>query len=111
MEFEAMFASEEACREYLSRLRWPNGFRCPRCGGDKAWATKRSLWHCTACGRQVSLTAGTIFQDARKPLRMWFHAMWWVTSGLSKLKLRVPRLACPTVFPALLDKPAVAPNV
>ena len=80
MEFDAMFASEEACREYLSRLRWPNGFRCPQCGGDKAWATKRSLWHCTACGRQVSVTAGTIFQDTRKPLRMWFHAMWRVTS-------------------------------
>jgi transposase-like protein len=80
MEFDTMFASEEACREYLSRSRWPNGFRCPQCGGDKAWATKRSLWHCTACGRQVSVTAGTIFQDTRKPLRMWFHAMWWVTS-------------------------------
>ncbi len=51
MEFDTMFASEEACREYLSRLRWPNGFRCPQCGGDKAWATKRSLWHCTPNGK------------------------------------------------------------
>lgn len=80
MEFDTMFASEEACREYLSRLRWPDGFRCPQCGGDKAWATKRSLWHCTACGRQVSVTADTIFQGTRKPLRMWFHAIWWVSS-------------------------------
>lgn len=80
MEFEATFASEEACREYLCRLRWPNGFRCPHCGGDKAWATQRRLWHCGACGRQASLTAGTIFQDTHKPLRTWFHAMWWVTS-------------------------------
>jgi len=80
MEFEARFASEEACREYLLTLRWPDGFRCPRCEGSKAWPTDRGLLHCAACGHQVSVTAGTIFQDTRKPLRMWFRAMWWVTS-------------------------------
>lgn len=80
MEFEARFASEEACREYLFTQRWPGGFRCPRCEGSKAWPTDRGLWHCAACGHQVSVTAGTIFQDTRKPLQMWFRAMWWVTS-------------------------------
>jgi len=80
MEFDTMFATEAACRQYLFRMRWPDGFRCPQCHGEKAWETKRGLLNCTACGRQVSLTAGTIFQDTRKPLRMWFHAMWWVTN-------------------------------
>ena len=80
MEFEARFASEEACRKYLFTLRWPDGFRCPRCEGSKAWPTDRGLWHCAACGHQVSVTAGTIFQDTRKPLQMWFRTMWWVTS-------------------------------
>jgi len=91
MEFESRFASEEACREYLFQLRWPEGFRCPRCDGRKAWPTERGLWHCAACGYQVSVTAGTIFQDTRKPLRMWFRAMWWVTSqktGASALGLQ-----------------------
>lgn len=77
-EFEARFATEDACRAYLSRLRWPDGFRC-RCGEAKAWWTARGLWQCAACGAQTSVTAGTIFQDTRKPLRLWFHAMWWVT--------------------------------
>lgn len=80
MEFEARFANEKACREYLFAQRWPGGFRCPRCEGSKAWPTDRGLWHCAACGHQVSVTAGTIFQDTRKPLQMWFRAMWWVTS-------------------------------
>jgi transposase-like protein len=80
MEFETRFATEEACREYLFQMRWPEGFRCPRCGGSKAWPTERGLWHCAACSHQVSVTAGTVFQDTRKPLRMWFRAMWWVTS-------------------------------
>src|SRR5713101_1531538 len=67
-EFEARFATEDACRTYLARLRWPDGFRC-RCGDTNAWWTARGLWQCTACGAQTSITAGTVFQDTRKPLR------------------------------------------
>jgi transposase-like protein len=80
MEFNERFATEEACREYLSRLRWPEGIRCPRCAGGKGWFTRRGLWHCAGCGHQLSVTAGTIFQDTHKPIRMWFQAMWWVCS-------------------------------
>ena len=80
MDFESRFSSEEACVEYLIQMRWPDGFVCPSCGGPKAWRTGRMLFHCAACGRQVSVTAGTIFQGTRKPLQMWFRAMWWVTS-------------------------------
>ena len=80
MEFESRFFSEEACLEYLIQMRWPDGFVCPSCDGRKAWRTGRALFHCAGCGRQVSATAGTIFQGTRKPLQMWFRAMWWVTS-------------------------------
>jgi len=40
----------------------------------------RPLWLCSGCRRQVSLTAGTIFQDSHIPLTIWFRAMWQVTS-------------------------------
>ena len=79
MELEANFASEEACRAYLARLRWPTGFHCPHCGAEKAWPV-RGLWECAGCGCQTSVTAGTIFQDTRIPLPVWFRAMWWVTT-------------------------------
>lgn len=79
-EFEEWFSTEEACIEYLRRLRWPEGFRCPGCGSGKAWLTGRGLLRCSACERQTSATAGTIFEGTRKPLRMWFQAMWYVTS-------------------------------
>jgi len=91
LEFEARFASEEACRAYLAALRWPEGFRCPACGQTKAWGTGRDLLHCATCGHQTSVTAGTIFQDTHKPLRLWFRAMWYVTSqkhGASALGLQ-----------------------
>jgi transposase-like protein/Zn ribbon nucleic-acid-binding protein len=80
MEFESRFASEDACAEYLVQLRWPAGFVCPSCNGRKAWRTDRLLFHCAGCGHQVSVTAGTVFQGTRKPLPMWFRAIWWVTS-------------------------------
>jgi transposase-like protein len=95
-ELEAQFGTEEACREYLFRLRWPDGFRCPRCEGSKAWPFRLGRLECGSCGHQTSVTAGTIFQDTHKPLVLWFRTMWWVTSqknGASALGLqRVRRL-------------------
>jgi len=90
-EFERRFSSDQACREYLFALRWPEGFECPRCATRKAWPTRRGLWLCAGCRQQVSVTAGTIFQDSRLPLTLWFRAMWYLTSqknGSSALGLQ-----------------------
>src|ERR1017187_7955008 len=93
-ELESRFSSEQACREYLFRLRWPGGFRCSRCDDAKAWLLRSGLWQCAHCGYQISVTAGTIFQDTRTLLTVWFRAMWWVTSqknGVSALGLTAMR--------------------
>lgn len=90
-EFDDRFGSEEACRAYLFSLRWPDGFVCPRCQSTRAWCTKRTLIACGCCGYQTSEIAGTIFEGTRKPLTMWFRALWWVTSqktGVSALELQ-----------------------
>src|SRR5213076_1799973 len=90
-DFERRFRSEEACRDYLFRVRWPEGFRCPRCGESRAWRLRSALWQCANCAYQASLTAGTIFQDTRTPVKVWFHALWWMTSqkhGASALGLQ-----------------------
>lgn len=91
LELEKRFATNEACWEYLRRLRWPGGFVCPHCGGCKSWKMVRNLLLCAACRRQVSVTAGTVFQDTRLPLVLWFRAMWNVTNeknGVSALSLQ-----------------------
>jgi len=92
LSFESRFGADEACREYLARLRWPEGFICPRCSGTRsAWTATRKRLICAVCRYQASVTAGTIFQDTRKPLRLWFRAIWWVTSqknGASALGLQ-----------------------
>jgi len=79
-EFDRFFGSEEACREYLAHLRWPDGFVCPACRATDAWLTERGLMVCRRCGRNVSVTAGTVFHRTRAPLRLWFQAIWWVTT-------------------------------
>jgi len=80
IEFEKNFSTEKQCREYLFKLRWPDGYRCPRCQHDKAWQLSDIKFKCRSCGYQTSVIAGTIFQGTHKSLTLWFRAIWYVTS-------------------------------
>lgn len=91
MEFEKRFSSEQECHKYLFSLRWPEGLKCPKCQHGKVWMTKHGLYRCSRCRCEISVTAGTIFQDTRKPLQLWFRAIWYVTNqkhGISALGLQ-----------------------
>ena len=91
MELEERFSDEEACRQYLVSLRWPEGFVCPRCKGRQAWTMQAGRLLCGSCRYQISVTAGTIFQGTHLPMTTWFRAMWHVTSqknGMSALGLQ-----------------------
>jgi len=79
-EFLAQFKNENDCWNYIFQIRWPNGFVCPKCSGNKYWLTEQKLIHCSFCGHQSSVTGGTIFHGTRKPLLLWFHIMWWVVA-------------------------------
>jgi transposase-like protein len=90
LELERRFSEEAKCRAYLFALRWPEGFICPVCGGS-GLAIRRDLWRCVQCGRETSVMAGTIFEDSKLPLAVWFRAMWQVASqknGVSALGLQ-----------------------
>ena len=91
-EFQDRFASEEDCRRYLVACRWPDGFRCPRCGGGDAYELAgHGLLQCRSCRHQTSLTAGTVLHRARVPLRLWFSAAYLVTThtpGFSAVQLQ-----------------------
>ena len=91
-EMEQWFRDEAACRDYIRRLRWPEGFICPHCGvSGEPWLMSDELLRCCSCRARTSFTAGTIFEGTRKPLRTWFMAMWFVTSqknGVSPLGLQ-----------------------
>lgn len=91
-EMGQWFRDAAACRDYIRRLRWPDGFVCPHCGAKgEPWAMSDQLLRCRCCHARTSHTAGTVFERSRKPLRTWFMAMWFVTSqknGVSALGLQ-----------------------
>jgi transposase-like protein len=91
-ELQQRFPDEDACRQYLVDSRWPDGFRCPRCQGEKGLVLPaRALWRCQACALDTSLTAGTVMHGTRTPLTHWFWAAYLVathTPGLSAVQLQ-----------------------
>ena len=82
-EMRAWFPNDADCLDYLSWLRWGDGFSCPHCGGKKAWELPDGRRSCANCQRKVSATAGTIFHGTRTPLTLWFAAAWHMTSEKS----------------------------
>jgi transposase-like protein len=91
-QFLDWFATEEACLAYLERLRWPMGFICPNCHtAAQPGRASRARLICRACRHQSSVTAGTIFDKTRTPLKVWLGAAWYVTNhkqGVSALGLQ-----------------------
>src|SRR4051812_49914742 len=89
--FEATYGAEEKCRAVVIAARWPNGFECPACGGRSYSEIKsRGLFQCSACRRQTSPIAGTVFASTHLPLRLWFRAMYHLTQskqGISSVEL------------------------
>jgi hypothetical protein len=90
--FLERFGTDEACRVYLVRARWPEGFRCDGCGHDQAYShKKRLIEECRACGKQHSILAGTIFEQTKTGLARWFLAIYLVTAskgGISAMELQ-----------------------
>jgi len=78
LDFVTQFGSEEQCIAHLAGLRWPGGYRCASCGGDKAWQLKARprVFACAACHHQESVTAGTVFHRTRTALPKWFLAAY-----------------------------------
>src|SRR5207245_7204306 len=80
--FRERFGTEAACREALFRMRWREGLTCPACGhrGFCRLMT-RKVFQCNRCKKQLSLTAGTVFQDSKLPLVTWFAAIYHLAQG------------------------------
>lgn len=87
-QFDAMFATEEACKAYLVARRWPSGVTCARCNSGEKIHPVKSMpfkWQCYSCapnsGYRFSVTAGTIFENTNKPLKDWFRVVHYMLSS------------------------------
>jgi hypothetical protein len=93
-QWEAAFPHDDACRSYLRDHRWPEGVKCPRCQNREVYALARHFhWQCQNCtdkGYRFSVIAGTIFENTKQPLRVWFrviHLMLSSKKGISALQI------------------------
>lgn len=92
--FFERFGTEAQCEAALEQARWPNGFACPDCGEHRHALVHRDgqkLWQCSACRKQTSLTAGTVFESTRLPLHLWFLGIYHLTqpkNNVSALELK-----------------------
>jgi transposase-like protein len=92
-EFFSRYGTEAQCAAALVALRWPQGFRCPRCASAEHYLVghgARKLYQCQGCRHQTSLTAGTLMDSTKLPLTTWFLAIYLISqdkTGLSALAL------------------------
>ncbi|HTE85313.1 MAG TPA: IS1595 family transposase [Dehalococcoidia bacterium] len=77
--------TDDQCRDYLERRRWPSGPVCPKCGDRNPYSITRksrtknvvkTLYRCRACRKDYTVTVGTIFEDSHIPLIKWFAAIY-----------------------------------
>ncbi len=86
----ARLATQQDCLDYIAAVRWKDGFVCPECESKRSWRTKRLQWVCVECKSQIRVLAGTLFQDTKLPLALWFQMIWWFVgpkNGASALAL------------------------
>jgi transposase-like protein len=80
-EFEARFATEEDCRAYWIEARWGGKPACARCQSTRVWTIREgTTFECADCDHQTSLTSGTLLEKTRKPLKMWFRAVFEIST-------------------------------
>lgn len=91
IQFQKNFGTEEDCTSYMMHKRWKDGFSCPKCQHNQYYfITTRKLYECSQCHYQASITAGTLMHKSKKPLTVWFWAIYLVAHdkrGKSALSL------------------------
>jgi transposase-like protein len=92
IEFNEKYGTEEQCIDQLYNNRWSDGFVCPKCEHAEYFDVKsRKLYQCKSCKYQASVTAGTIMDKTRTPLRKWFLALYLMSEdkrGISALSMK-----------------------
>jgi transposase-like protein len=92
VEIQCRFSTDEKARQYLEKIRWPRGVVCPHCRNrveKRIWQIKANagkniragLYHCAKCGKQFTVTVGTMFEDSHIPLRKWLVAWYLLCSS------------------------------
>jgi transposase-like protein len=88
--FISTYGTEIQCEAAVEKSKWPQGFRCLKCGCDHAYVYRKKtvkVFQCRACRKQVTLTEGTIFQSTKLSLIQWFQAMYLMTQNKNNVSI------------------------
>lgn len=92
LEFQTKFPDEQACWDYLGKMRWPEGYKCSKCKNETSCILiQRKVFQCNRCKAQQSVTSRTIFHKSRVPLQKWFWCIYFMATskkGTSMLYLQ-----------------------
>ena len=90
-EFQKLYGAEAQCEAVLEKNRWPDGFRCPHCGGHEhglVYGRRLKRYQCRSCAHQATLTSGTIMQATKLADRLvpcllsdWSGQNWYLLAG------------------------------
>jgi Zn ribbon nucleic-acid-binding protein len=81
VEFEMRFATEADCRAYWIEARWGGTPCCAHGESTRVWEERGgTLFECADCGHQTSLTSGTLLEKTKKPVKVWFRAIFEISS-------------------------------
>ena len=78
------FADKQTAFDFMVKLRWPDGVKCPRCQCEEvSFISTRKIWKCKKCEAksQFSVRVGTIFEDSALPLDKWLAAIWLIANA------------------------------
>lgn len=90
-DFDEAFPDEKACIDHFRSVRWPDGLSCVHCGSmERVYLLKNGAHKCGDCRKKFTVRNGSIFEDSKLALRLWFKAIFLMTShkkGISSHQL------------------------
>ncbi len=93
IDFQKLYGTEEACEQALFRLKWHEGYVCPKCGCREYYtiqSRRLPLYQCHECHHQETSIKGTIMENTKLSLVKWFLAIYFVAQnkdGISETAL------------------------
>jgi len=82
------------CFELVRQHRWPDGVRCPRCGGAAIARDGRDevqphqqRYRCAGCGTRFDDLSGTVLAGRHRPLRLWVLCLYLMGLNLSNRQI------------------------
>ena len=105
-QFLAKYGAEQQCEATLEDIRWPQGFRCPKCTSKEHYHYRRKgrvkVFQCRNCRSQTTLMEGTIFHSTKLPLTLWFQAMYFFSQNKNNISIlelkRLVGISYPTAW-------------